>query len=115
VYLKWSECLLDERYEAFKTRRVVEDPLSLWYHEELDFFDHVAIPLAERLNDSGVFGDFSSEYLDYARMNREEWARRGSSEVIDMVSRDRGASCVYQPTSRIIVYGYPGQTACFVH
>jgi hypothetical protein len=95
VYLKWSECLLDERYEAFKTRREPEDPLSLWHQAELDFFDHEALPLAERLNDSGVFGDFSSEYLDYARMNREEWARRGGNEVIDMVSRVTGVPPVY--------------------
>jgi hypothetical protein len=85
--LKWSECKLDERYRAYKTGRTLQDPLKFWYHGEIKFFDSFIMPLAQKLCDCGVFGEFSSEYTKYATVNREEWGRRGEKEVMDMVAR----------------------------
>ena len=47
------------------------------------------IPLAKKLKDCGVFGVSSSEYLDYAVRNREEWEHHGKEVVAEMVARVR--------------------------
>lgn len=52
---------------------------------ELGFFDKYIIPLAKKLKDCGVFGVSSDEYLDYAEMNRKEWALNGKGVVSGIV------------------------------
>ena len=60
---------------------VVEDPSINWYNGELGFFDYYLIPLAKKLEECGVFGVSSDEYLDYAIANRNEWERKGHDIV----------------------------------
>ena len=48
---------------------------------EIGFFDFYIIPLAKKLENCGVFGVSSHEYLNYALANREEWERRGQEIV----------------------------------
>ena len=39
-----------------------------------------------------MLGEFSNEYLSYARMNRDEWQRRGQKEVSELLERVNGSS-----------------------
>ena len=48
--------------------------------------DYYIIPLVNKLKDCGVFGVSSSEYLDYALRNREEWKLRGREVVEEMIA-----------------------------
>ena len=79
-----------ERKRAYKQARSEQDPLMCWHQLEMKFFDRVVLPLAQKLFDCGVFGDFGAEYLKYSKQNREEWDRRGQSDVINMVARIKG-------------------------
>ena len=65
--------------------RASKDPSQFWYQGELGFFDYYIIPLASKLQECGVFGVSSDEYLLYAQSNRQEWEQRGQSVVSEMV------------------------------
>jgi class 3 adenylate cyclase len=86
VYQKWNERLFQEMYTAFREGRSDKDPSEGWYKGELWFFDNYVIPLAKKLNECGVFGVSSAEYLNYAVENRDEWERKGEEIVPCMVS-----------------------------
>jgi hypothetical protein len=45
------------------------------------------IPLAKKLQECGVFGVSSDEYLNYAMQNRAEWAARGE-ELLQRMSEE---------------------------
>jgi len=81
VYLKWNELFFIECYGAYKAGRAESDPSVGWYKGEIGFFDFYIIPLAKKLENCGVFGVSSHEYLNYALGNREEWAREGKTIV----------------------------------
>ena len=81
VYQKWNKRLFFELHKAYKDGRMSADPGTFWYEGELKFFDHYIIPLAKKLKDCNVFGAFSDDYLNYASMNRSEWAEKGMAIV----------------------------------
>lgn len=81
VYQKWNEKLFAEMYAAFKSGRANKDPSEGWYKGELWFYDNYIIPLARKLEECGVFGSSSDEYLNYALENRDEWEAKGASLV----------------------------------
>jgi class 3 adenylate cyclase len=85
VYRKWNSRLFEELYRAFLDGRAESNPADFWYEGEIGFFDYYIIPLAKKLKDCGVFGVSSSEYLDYAMKNRQEWATRGKGVVEEMI------------------------------
>jgi hypothetical protein len=76
-----------ECYQAYREGRADTDPSEGWYKGEIGFFDFYIIPLAKKLKDCGVFGVSSSEYLDYAMKNRQEWEDRGQERTSEMVER----------------------------
>jgi class 3 adenylate cyclase len=82
IYRKWNERLFKELYKSYVEGRSTTDPSTNWYKGELGFFDFYIIPLAKKLNECGVFGVSSDEYLNYAMRNRGEWERKGM-EVIE--------------------------------
>jgi hypothetical protein len=86
IYQKWNERLFNENYLAYKAGRSPKDPSGGWYQGELGFFDNYIIPLAKKLQDCGVFGVSSDEYLNYALENRREWATKGEEVVQKMMS-----------------------------
>ena len=43
-----------------------------------------SIPLAKKLEDCGVFGVSSDEFLNYATANRDEWALKGEAIVSEL-------------------------------
>lgn len=84
VYRKWNTCLFMELYMAFLCGRSTTDPSTFWYDGELGFFDHYIIPLAKKLDECGVFGVSSHEYLTYAIENRMEWEHKGQEIVKEL-------------------------------
>lgn len=83
VYSKWNERLYAEMFTAYCSGRSSEDPTESWYEGELWFFDNYVIPLAYKLEECGVFGVSSDEYLNYAMANRREWEKKGKDIVAD--------------------------------
>jgi class 3 adenylate cyclase len=82
TYQKFNARLFEERYVAFRDGKSgTKPPWEGWYHGELWFFDNYIIPLAQKLNDCGVFGVSYHEYLNYAQQNRIEWEDKGEDIV----------------------------------
>jgi 3'5'-cyclic nucleotide phosphodiesterase len=82
TYQKFNARLFEERYIAYLKGVAGENPPWVgWYNGELWFFDNYIIPLAQKLNDCGVFGVSYHEYLNYAQENRAEWERKGLEVV----------------------------------
>jgi class 3 adenylate cyclase len=79
IYCKWNERLFQEQYNNFRSGRSDTDPSEKWFKGEIWFFDNYVIPLARKLEECGVFGVSSDEYLKYALENRAEWERNGGS------------------------------------
>lgn len=50
-------------YLAYINGRAEKDPTEGWYGGAIWFFDNYIIPLAKKLDDCGVFGMSSDEYL----------------------------------------------------
>jgi class 3 adenylate cyclase len=84
IYRKWNERLFHENWKAYTAGRAETNPVDTWYKSEMGFFDFYVIPLAEKLNECGVFGVSSDEYLEYALENRREWELKGQ-EVVEMM------------------------------
>ena len=89
IYIKWNERLFREMQSAYDAGRggMMNDPSKSWYEGEIGFFDRYIIPLATKLGDCGVFGVSSDEYLNFAKLNRKEWANRGDQLVKDFIKR----------------------------
>lgn len=81
VYILWNQRFFNECYSAYKTGRADIDPSKGWYKGEIGFFDFYVIPLAKKLDNCGVFGVSSHEYLNYATANRDEWQSKGEELV----------------------------------
>jgi hypothetical protein len=92
IYRKWNERLFEEMYKSYAEGRSATDPSENWYKGELGFFDFYIIPLAKKLNECGVFGVSSDEYLNYAMKNRGEWERKGQEVVEQMKAQVTGAA-----------------------
>eukprot|EP00980_Cylindrotheca_fusiformis_P012127 scaffold2929_cov107-Cylindrotheca_fusiformis.AAC.6 len=87
IYKSWNEKFFMECYGAYKQGRADEDPSENWYKGEIGFFDYYVIPLAKKLENCGVFGVSSDEYLNYAKANREEWVREGEAMVRQCIAK----------------------------
>ena len=95
VYKKWNERLFAEHHAAFLQGRAGTDPVEYWFDGELEFFDSIVIPLAEKLSTCGVFGSLGAECLTYAVNNRQEWQDSGRQLVEQMMKAHR------RPTSNV--------------
>lgn len=87
TYRKWNERLFEERYNEYQVGRTMEDPSETWYENELHFFDAYIIPLARKLEECGVFGVSSLEYMSHALENRQEWASKGRAIVEELIAK----------------------------
>jgi class 3 adenylate cyclase len=87
VYEDWAEKDFAEMYAAYKSGRANKDPSEGLYEGELWFYDNYSIPLARKLEECGVFGSSSGEYLNYALENRSEWEAKGESLVQTWLSK----------------------------
>ncbi|CAB9522693.1 activated protein kinase catalytic subunit alpha-1 [Seminavis robusta] len=87
VYRKWNERFFQECYKAYKEGRAEKDPSKGWYKGEIGFFDFYIIPLAKKLQESGVFGVYGDEYVKNAQANREEWVKCGEHALAEMMEK----------------------------
>jgi 3'5'-cyclic nucleotide phosphodiesterase/Adenylate and Guanylate cyclase catalytic domain len=88
TYQKYNRRLFEERYMSWIKLRSpqIEGPSVNWYLSETQFFDNYIIPLAQKLQECGVFGGTYHECLNYAQQNRSEWERKGESIVAEMLA-----------------------------
>eukprot|EP00980_Cylindrotheca_fusiformis_P001907 scaffold437_cov111-Cylindrotheca_fusiformis.AAC.5 len=89
TYKSWNQKFFIECYEAYQQGRAESDPSRDWYKGEIAFFDFYVIPLAKKLQSSGVLGVSSHEYLNYALANRDEWVREGEALVREFLVKYR--------------------------
>ena len=82
--------------QAYREGRMGVDPATFWYKGEIGFFDNYIIPLAKKLAECNVFGVSSDECLNYAELNRTEWAERGESIVAEMVEETNAPRVKFQ-------------------
>jgi hypothetical protein len=73
-------------YPSYKAGRGQENPAEIWFQGELAFFDDFVIPLANKLLDCRVFGDYAEEFLNYAKANRRDWQLKGRDAILGYVS-----------------------------
>ena len=90
IFCKWNERLFQERHAAFRAGRDDIDPFPGWYEDQLIFYDKFIIPLAEKLNDCGLFGVQYEEGLRYAIENRAEWELKGRQLSLQFRDRANG-------------------------
>ena len=117
IYIKWNERLYAEMYKAYVEGRAETDPTEGWYMGEIGFFDFYIIPLAEKLRECGAFCVSSDEYLDYARMNRNEWEKKGRDVVAGYVKKYKevkGDHDHFHPPSRSKSTSKPKRRSSFL-
>jgi len=85
-YRKFNTRYFEERYVAWLSGVLKEEPSSDWYERELRLFDHYVIPMAEKLSRCGVFGVSYHEALSYAQENRSVWQTKGRNIVRTMLA-----------------------------
>ncbi|CAJ1964566.1 unnamed protein product [Cylindrotheca closterium] len=95
VYRKWNQRLFMEMYRAYQEGHADNDPSEGWYKGEIGFFDFYIIPLAKKLDECGVFGVSSHEYLNYAQQNRREWEKKGKSVVAEYMKEIQHDEAAY--------------------
>lgn len=88
MYRKWNIKLFLEMQKAFHDGRASVDPSDSWYDGELGFFDGYIIPLAHKLQDCGILGVASEEYVKGALENRTFWEESGA-EIVSGYRRGR--------------------------
>jgi len=82
IYRRWNEKLFVEMRLAYGSGRAL-DPSEHWYRGELAFYDHYVLPLAKRLEESGIY---TNQYFKFALKNRSEWESTGIAVVEAMVT-----------------------------
>jgi len=98
VYCEWNERLFREMRSAYREGRSEKDPSEGWYQGEMFFYDKHIIPLAQRLQDSGMFGPAADAMLEHAQSNRRLWQERGQHILADMKQRlDEPEICAQNP------------------
>jgi 3'5'-cyclic nucleotide phosphodiesterase len=85
IYRKWNTNLFREMYIAYQNGRMIVDPITSWYQNELNLFDNYIIPLAKKLKDCALFGISSDEYLNYALDNRKQWEQQAKSVMEELI------------------------------
>jgi len=83
-FMKWSSRLFDELYVAYKAGRG-PDPSGGWCDNQVVFFDSYISQLAERLEETTVFGSFGSHFIQQVHRNREKWLVEGSKLTYELI------------------------------
>jgi hypothetical protein len=81
VYIEWNEKLSTELYRTYKEGRSDKDPSEYWYEGKIGFFDFYIIPLAQETKLSESLVSRVTEYLNYAKNNRNEWEGRKKGAI----------------------------------
>lgn len=61
------------------------DPRHKWFENQIGFLESYLLPLAHRLEDTGVFGDIvGASFATIIEQNRDRWVEEGQ-EVVDAI------------------------------
>jgi hypothetical protein len=83
---KWSTCLYKELIKAFQEGRGF-DPSKLWFENQLCFLESYLLPLARKLEDTGVFGKkLGPMFAEIVISNRDRWIKEGWEVTTNMVA-----------------------------
>jgi hypothetical protein len=84
---KWSNRLFFELRRAYVNGRGM-DPTDGWYSNQIGFLEAYLLPLARKLDDTGVFGDErGSIFADIVEENRNRWTREGMSLTANVITK----------------------------
>ena len=73
----WSGRLYLELRKAYVEERGM-DPETRWYENQIGFLESYLLPLARRLEDTGVFGDEMGQlFATIVESNRDQWIQEG--------------------------------------
>lgn len=86
VFMKWNTKLYDELWAA-KLKGRGPDVSANWFKGQMGFFDHYILPLAKRLEQSGVFGKSGEIFAKNLEKNRTRWLEEGEDRCKDMHNR----------------------------
>jgi hypothetical protein len=82
----WSGRLYLELRKAYVEERGI-DPETRWYENQIGFLESYLLPLARRLEDTGVFGEELGQlFATIVEANRDQWIQEGqdvTEEIID--------------------------------
>ena len=82
---KWSNRLFLELRRAYVQGRG-EDPQNGWFSNQIGFLEGYLLPVARRLDDTGVFGDtIGAMFAEGVEDNRERWMREGMSLTASII------------------------------
>eukprot|EP00980_Cylindrotheca_fusiformis_P019950 scaffold7025_cov123-Cylindrotheca_fusiformis.AAC.9 len=82
---KWSNRLFMELRKAFVEGRGF-DPTDGWYKNQIGFLEAYLLPLARRLDDTGVFGDERGSIFEtIVYDNRDRWHKEGMSLAANII------------------------------
>ena len=86
LFVFWNRKLFEELYDAFKSGRSINNPANGWYENQLFFYKIYVIPLAEKMQKCGVFGDRGREFVKNAILIRDQWDREGAQTTKEMIA-----------------------------
>lgn len=78
TFVKWNQRLFSELRAAFLSGRGL-DCTGDWYADQIRFLDSYVIPLANRIKDCGVLGQFGFVLVSNAIQNRIRWTVEGQA------------------------------------
>lgn len=83
----WSGRLYLELRKAFIEERGI-DPETRWYENQIGFLESYLLPLARRLEDTGVFGDELGQlFATTVEANRDQWIQEGQDVTEAIVEK----------------------------
>lgn len=82
---KWSNRLFLELRSAHVQGRG-DDPTNGWFTNQIGFLEAYLLPLARKLDDTGVFGDSQGGmFASIVENNKDQWTREGMALTADIV------------------------------
>lgn len=81
---KWSHRLFFELKASFHDGRG-EDPQNGWYENQITFLDSYILPLARRMDDTGVFGEMGKQFAVIVLHNRDRWVIDGCASTSHVI------------------------------
>lgn len=83
----WSGRLYLELRKAYIEERGI-DPETRWYENQIGFLESYLLPLARRLEDTGVFGDELGQlFATIVEANRDQWIQEGQDVTEAIVEK----------------------------
>lgn len=82
---KWSNRLFLELKKAYVQGRG-DDPQGGWFTNQIGFIEAYLLPLARKLDDTGVFGDArGSIFAEIVEESKDRWMREGASLTASII------------------------------